>query len=46
MNVLISQYHYNGGGVAIGDFNNDNLQDIFFIKNFGMDELYLTTWQI
>lgn len=41
MNVLISQYHYNGGGVAIGDFNNDDLQDIFFIKNFGDDELYL-----
>ena len=23
LNVLISQYHYNGGGVAIGDVNND-----------------------
>lgn len=41
MNVLISQYHYNGGGVAIGDFNNDGLADLFFVKNFGPDKLYL-----
>ena len=41
MNVLISQYHYNGGGVAIGDVNNDGREDLFFIKNFGPDKLYL-----
>ena len=41
MNVLLSQYHYNGGGVAIGDVNNDGLSDLFFVKNFGADKLYL-----
>lgn len=41
MNVLISQYHYNGGGVAIGDVNKDGLSDVFLVKNFGADKLYL-----
>ncbi len=41
MNVLISQYHYNGGGVCIGDINNDDLPDIFLNANFGPDKLYL-----
>lgn len=41
MNVLVSQYHYNGAGVAIGDINNDDLPDIFLNANFGPDKLYL-----
>ena len=40
-NVLAYEYFYNGGGVAIGDINNDGLQDIFFTANLKPNRLYL-----
>ena len=40
-NVLVYEYLYNGGGVAIGDFNNDGLQDVYFTSNMGENKFYL-----
>ena len=40
-NVLLYEYFYNGGGVAVGDVNNDGLQDIYFTSNLGDSKLYL-----
>lgn len=41
VNILDLEYIYNGGGVAIADFNNDSLPDVFFTGNMVSNELYI-----
>jgi hypothetical protein len=40
-NVLTYEYFYNGGGVAVGDVNNDGLDDIYFTGNMRPNALYI-----
>lgn len=41
LNVFRYRNFYNGGGVGIGDINNDGLPDIYFTLNRGPNKLYL-----
>ena len=40
-NIFKYRNFYNGGGVAIGDINNDGLPDIFFSANMKKNRLFL-----
>lgn len=40
-NFLNYSYIYNGAGVAVGDLNNDGLEDVYFTSNQHSNKLYL-----
>jgi len=40
-NILTYRNFYNGGGVAIGNINNDSLPDLYFTSNQKKNRLYL-----
>ena len=41
LNILNYLYFYDGGGVAVGDVNGDDLPDVYFVANGGPNRLYL-----
>lgn len=41
INIIDYTNMFNGGGVAVADFNNDGLQDLYFTGNMVENELYL-----
>src|ERR1700710_2091199 len=41
INPIDLEFLYNGGGVAVGDFNNDGLPDLYFTGSTTSNKLYL-----
>ena len=41
LNIFNYMYYYNGGGLAVGDLNNDDLIDIVFSSNLEKEAVYI-----
>ena len=41
LNIIEYLYFYNGGGVAVGDINNDGFEDLYLSSNQGKDKLFI-----
>src|ERR1700754_3205226 len=41
INPLDLEFLYNGGGIGVGDFNNDGLPDLYFTASTVSNKLYL-----
>ncbi len=46
MNGLFYEYYYNGSGVAVGDFNKDDLPDVYLVSSLGKNKLYINKGEL
>ncbi|PHN07532.1 VCBS repeat-containing protein [Flavilitoribacter nigricans] len=46
LNILESEFVYNGAGVAVGDLNGDGLEDLFFAGNQVDNHLYINKGEL
>lgn len=46
MNYFTYAYMYMGGGISVGDINNDGLEDLFFTGNMVSNKLYLNEGEL
>ncbi len=46
MNGIFYEYLYNGGGIGVGDFNGDDLPDIYFTANLTSNKLFINKGEL
>ena len=45
-NIMTYEYSYNGGGVAVGDINGDDLADVYFSGNTVANKLFINKGEL